>query len=269
VKFLVGAIAACALAAGCSVSLASADTTPVTVGTSRGLDAVVELPGISAGNVTVLGATSATLDATVNPNGLQTTVFFEYGRNGVLNLRTPAITVSAVVDPTKVVADLLGLEPGSSYSYRVVADSPAGTSSGPVLSFTTPLSGVSAPTVVTIQAGTPVSAKSKKKKARCTISGTSKADVLRGTRKRDVICGLGGNDRIYGRGGDDLLIGGKGTDRLVGGTGRDHLYGNAGRDRIRSRDHHRGDYASGGSGRDSASIDEGDSVRSVESVSRR
>ena len=39
----------------------------------------------------------------------------------------------------------------------------------------------------------------RKKRTRCTIVGTAKADKLVGTKKADVICGLGGNDRIIGR----------------------------------------------------------------------
>lgn len=68
---------------------------------------------------------------------------------------------------------------------------------------------------------------------RCTIVGTSRADVLVGTSRADVICGLGGNDRIDGRGGDDLVLGGRGSDTLIGGTGNDRLRGGAGNDAIR------------------------------------
>jgi uncharacterized repeat protein (TIGR01451 family) len=65
---------------------------------------------------------------------------------------------------------------------------------------------------------------------RCTIIGSSGADILRGTRGRDVICGLGGNDLVFGRGGNDLLRGGAGKDRLVGGRGSDVLVGGPGKD---------------------------------------
>ncbi|HEX3612308.1 MAG TPA: hypothetical protein VHU88_11545 [Sporichthyaceae bacterium] len=76
---------------------------------------------------------------------------------------------------------------------------------------------------------------------RCTIVGTSHADVLVGTSHHDVICGLGGNDVIHGGGGDDTidggsgndtLYGGSGNDLLIGGAGNDKLYGNAGNDRL-------------------------------------
>ena len=214
------------------------------------------------------------MTATVNPNGLPTNVFFEYGANNVLDLKTPKISVAAGLDPTKVAADLLGLEPGTSYSYRVVAESLAGTTTGPTMTFSTPpATGTSAPAgsglVVNLGTGKATGgSKVGKRSVRCTIVGTSRSDVLTGTSKKDVICGMGGNDRITGRGGGDTLLGGAGRDRITGGSGRDKLYGNAGNDRLNARDRKRGDRVSGGSGRDRASIDRGDRVLTVESVVR-
>ena len=63
---------------------------------------------------------------------------------------------------------------------------------------------------------------------RCTIVGTQAADVLRGTRHRDVICGLGGNDVILGGKGNDVIYGGPGADTLNGGVGNDTLRGGPG-----------------------------------------
>ena len=62
----------------------------------------------------------------------------------------------------------------------------------------------------------------------CTISGTSRDDVLTGTSGNDVICGKGGNDTINGLGGNDVLDGGAGNDTLSGGAGDDTLIGGAG-----------------------------------------
>jgi hypothetical protein len=202
----------------------------------------LDLPGITASNVSILGPSSARLSGSVNPNGLPTTVYFEYGTNGALTFRTPKVSVGAGVSPTQVLADLVGLQPATGYNYRVVAESPAGRSTGSVLSFSTPLEGAAtAPTtVVNLSTGSPVSGLGAKRSARCTIVGTPRADVLRGTSKRDVICGLGGNDRIYGRGGNDVLLGGPGKDRLNGGPGTD-----------------------------SGSVDKRDRVSSVEHVARR
>jgi hypothetical protein len=131
-------------------------------------------------------------------------------------------------------------------------------------------------------ARTPVSPKL----ARCTIRGTSGNDRLTGTSKRDVICGLGGNDVIRGRGGNDVIYGGSGNDRIYGGSGndllhgqsgndrldggpgRDRIYGDSGRDSIRARDKRRRDLIVGGRGRDTARVDRGDRVRSVERLKK-
>ena len=67
---------------------------------------------------------------------------------------------------------------------------------------------------------------------RCTIAGTSKADVLVGTHGPDVICGRDGADLLTGRAGEDLLLGAGGADRLNGGTGNDRLRGGSGTDSI-------------------------------------
>jgi Ca2+-binding RTX toxin-like protein len=271
-KSFTGASVLCLLLAAVgSLQTASADDPIVVDPNGIHVGADVAVPAITVGSATVLSSNRAKLTADVNPNGLATRVYFEYGKGNVLNLRTPAITVAAGLDPAKLVADLLGLEPGTSYSYRVVADNSEGTTTSSVFGFTTPLtsSGAGEPVVVNIATGAPVvNAQASKKNARCTIVGSRRSDVLRGTRKRDVICGLGGNDKIYGRGGKDLILGGSGKDREVGGRGRDRLYGNSGNDKLFSRDRKRGDYLNGGSGRDTAQIDRKDRVRSVETVVR-
>jgi Ca2+-binding RTX toxin-like protein len=229
----------------------------------------LQLPGVTAGSVTLVGPSHVQVNATVDPNGLATSFFVQYGANNVLNLRTPSVSAGVGLDPLNVVADLLGLDPGTSYKYQIVAESPAGTTSGPVLSFFTPGSS-GAPVSVNLATGSPtVGAQGVKKSARCTIVGTARSDVLKGTSKRDVICGLGGNDRIRGLGGNDLIIGGKGRDRIVGGKGKDRLLGNAGADRINARDGKRGDRVNGGKGRDKVTVDRGDRVVASESISRR
>jgi hypothetical protein len=99
--------------------------------------------------------------------------------------------------------------------------------------------------------------------SRCTIPGTSRANVMNGTAGRDVICGRGGNDTINGRGGHDLILGGTGADRLTGGLGRDAIYGGSGNDTLFARDGVR-DTVNGGLGRDRARWDARDVRRSIE-----
>lgn len=67
---------------------------------------------------------------------------------------------------------------------------------------------------------------------RCTIVGTSGADVLTGTSRSDVICGKGGNDVIRAGGGSDVIDGGTGKDRIAGDSGDDRIYGGSDNDTL-------------------------------------
>src|SRR5688572_7705590 len=245
------------------------------------LDTTVSLPAITISDVTVLGPNTVRVTALVDTHNLDTAVHLRYGDGSVLDLRTPDVQVNAGLQPNEVVIDLLDLEPGSSYDVQAVAATPAGTVTSTTVPFATP-----AQVFVNPSTGA-VAASGAKRKTRCTIVGTAKRDRLVGTRKRAVICGMGGNDRILGRGGNDLVLAGRGSDRASGGSGRDRIYGNAGRDRLygnKGRDRlyggsgndrmntasnrRRGDYVSGGSGRDWAKVNAGDRVKSVERRSR-
>jgi dipeptidyl aminopeptidase/acylaminoacyl peptidase len=100
---------------------------------------------------------------------------------------------------------------------------------------------------------------------RCTIVGTSRADVLVGSSRHDNICGLGGDDTIRGLGGADILDGGTGSDRVDGGKGIDILLGAGGNDLLLSRDGLRDDV-DGGPGRDRGRTDPKDWVSLLEII---
>ena len=99
-------------------------------------------------NITSSGAT---LNGTVNANYLATTVTFEYGISAAYGQ-----TVTSSQSPvsgngiTNVSADISGLNPGTTYHFRVIAVNSAGTANGNDLTFTT---AVVPPTLTT----TPVS----------------------------------------------------------------------------------------------------------------
>ena len=154
-------------------------------------------PSVATGPVTftTLSLTSARVNGTVNPRGLATTWWFEYGRTRGYGFRT-ASRPDQRHHRTPVSARLTGLTPGVRWHYRLVAQSTAGTTAGADASFATPPRPLD-------PLGRPV---------RCTIVGTQAADVLRGTSHRDVICGLGGNDMILGGRGNDVVYGGPGAD---------------------------------------------------------
>jgi Ca2+-binding RTX toxin-like protein len=279
VRKLTRAAAVCALTIAFGLSQATSAQSDAAVVVPP-VDLNVQLPGIQVGDVTVLGPTEATAHATVDTNGLATQVFVEFGANGVLDQRTPAVSLAAGLDLADVLVSLLGLDPGTNFTYRIVAENSAGTTTGPTATFTTPAANTSSPgsgggrtTIVFVDLATGKvvsgSAALGKRTARCTIVGTGRGDRLRGTRKKDVICGLGGNDRIQGRGGNDVILSGPGRDSANGNGGRDRLYGHAGNDRLVSRDRKLGERLNGGTGRDRATVDRGDRLFSIERAVRR
>jgi hypothetical protein len=243
------------------------------------LDTTVPVPAVTITDVSVLGPSTVRVTTNVDTRNLDSTFHLSYGEGSVLDMRTPDIEVNSGLKPNEVIVDLLDLQPGSSYNLQAILGTPHGTIATSSVPFTLPAAVFVNPATGAVAASG--------KKTRCTIVGTAKRDRLVGTSKRDVICGLGGNDRILGRGGNDLILAGVGSDRASGGNGGDKVYGNSGRDRLygnKGRDRlyggsgndrmntaanrRRGDYVSGGSGRDWAKVNRGDRVSSVERRSR-
>ena len=76
----------------------------------------------------------------------------------------------------------------------------------------------------------------------------------------DLIIGNPSFNHLYGGPGNDTLYGGGGNDTLEGGHGHDQLFGQSGNDLLIARDGTR-DTVDGGSGMDSASVDDSASVK--------
>ncbi len=83
-------------------------------------------PAATAGKATDVGAYTATLNATVNPDGTATTVAFQYGTTTSFGLQTTARSAGSGTSAEAVSAALTGLEPRRTYHVRVVATSAAG-----------------------------------------------------------------------------------------------------------------------------------------------
>jgi hypothetical protein len=92
--------------------------------------------------------TSATLNATVNPEGSEVTVcFFEYGTSPVYGSSVPCSSLpGSGSSPVAVSASITGLTPQTTYDFRIVATNAHGTSYGAERTFLTP---PNPPTVVT------------------------------------------------------------------------------------------------------------------------
>ena len=113
-------------------------------GTSKGLivsfSTVAQPPTVSTAAATSITINSATLNGTVNPNGLSVSdAHFEYGTDSNLaTFNTTSVQpLSAGFAGQPITASLSGLIPGTTYYFRVAATNSAGTSKGLILSFTT------------------------------------------------------------------------------------------------------------------------------------
>jgi streptogramin lyase len=109
-------------------------------------------PTVVTGSATAVMQASATLNATVNPNGgVVSGCQFEYapergtGGPGALTSVPCSPPPGSGTGPVAVSAPITGLSPGTTYIFVIVATNPAGTSSGRSGTFETP----GPPTVVT------------------------------------------------------------------------------------------------------------------------
>lgn len=84
-----------------------------------------------------IGATNANLHGTVNSNGSETTAWYEYGTTISLGTRSDSRALGAGAAETQVNFYLGGIRSGTTYYYRLVAQSSAGTTESEIDSFRT------------------------------------------------------------------------------------------------------------------------------------
>jgi hypothetical protein len=94
-------------------------------------------PTVTTGAASSVGSTTATLAATVNPNGLNTSYAFQYGLTIAYGNTTSSQSAGSGTSGTSVTANLTGLIPSQTYHYRVTASSSCGTVNGTDMTFTT------------------------------------------------------------------------------------------------------------------------------------
>jgi hypothetical protein len=111
-------------------------------------------PSVTTTQATNLATTGATINGTINPNGLSATYYFQWGTTtGYGNITSSQSAGSGNIS-TAVSATLTGLTMSTTYHYRLVASSSAGTVHGPDVSFTT-LGPPGAATLITPWGSTP------------------------------------------------------------------------------------------------------------------
>jgi hypothetical protein len=104
-------------------------------------------PSVGSVYATDVTSNSATLNGEVNPNTFDTSYFFEYGRQdcAVGPCQTVPLgggNIGSGHQLVQVAQDILGLEPGTLYHYRLVAQNDEGTTEGKDLTLMTQSSGL-------------------------------------------------------------------------------------------------------------------------------
>ncbi len=95
-------------------------------------------PTVTTNAASSVSTTAATLNATVDPKGISTTVIFRYGTTTSYGSQVAAAGGPfTTTGPISVSANITGLTPGTVYHYQAVATNSTGTVSGSDQSFTT------------------------------------------------------------------------------------------------------------------------------------
>jgi hypothetical protein len=110
-------------------------------------------PTPTTGSATGVTSNWATLNGTVNPNGLSTTVYFEWGTSTSYGTKTPSQSDVSGTTNVPLSANLTALLPNTTFHYRLVAINSAGTRNGFDVTFKTTSSGSSATTGVPAASG--------------------------------------------------------------------------------------------------------------------
>ncbi len=109
-------------------------------------------PTVVTGVATGAGSTGATLNGTVNPNGVATTARFEYGTTTAYGIQTDVINIPAGNSAVPVSVSISGLTPNQTYHFRLVANNSNGNGTGADAAFVTSDTPPSAPSAVTTAA---------------------------------------------------------------------------------------------------------------------
>jgi hypothetical protein len=108
-------------------------------------------PLVYTGLVPEVSESTATLRGGVNPRGMETSSYFQYGTGASYGAQTPAVAAGAGTQEIKVSQAVGGLSPNTTYHYRLVASSSAGVAIGQDRVFTTKKT----PLKIVITAATP------------------------------------------------------------------------------------------------------------------
>lgn len=94
-------------------------------------------PVVTTGSASAIASDSATLNGSVNPNGLASSAYFQYGTTTSYGTVTGTQSLGSGSTVSAVSAAITGLSPQTTYHYRLVAVSTSGTTNGSDQTFTT------------------------------------------------------------------------------------------------------------------------------------
>jgi hypothetical protein len=95
-------------------------------------------PTVTTGGAAQVTITAATLTGTINPRGLSTSYYFQYGTTTAYGTRTASTGAGKGTSATAAAAQVGGLGPNTRYHYRLIAHNSDGTTAGKDRAFTTP-----------------------------------------------------------------------------------------------------------------------------------
>ncbi|MBS4028614.1 MAG: VCBS repeat-containing protein, partial [Ignavibacteriales bacterium] len=95
------------------------------------------VPTVITSAATNITSTSAQVNGSINPEGVSTTYFFEFGTTASYGLSTGSISAGSGSAVVQVNVTLSALLPNTLYHYRLVATNSSGTSTGEDVTFTT------------------------------------------------------------------------------------------------------------------------------------
>jgi hypothetical protein len=110
----------------------------VVAGTIDVGSAAGQLPTVSASAANDITTNHAVVTGALNPNGLPTTYYWQWGTSTSYGKTTPDPSFFPVPGPIYLTADLWGLSPDTTYHYQLVASNSAGSVATADLSFSTP-----------------------------------------------------------------------------------------------------------------------------------
>lgn len=94
-------------------------------------------PTVTTVSANEISSNTAEINGTVNPNGLETTYYFQYGETTAYNFESSHLNAGSGSNTVNVESELSGLTADTLYHYRLVASNATGTNYGAGMTFTT------------------------------------------------------------------------------------------------------------------------------------